>query len=77
MRMSELALAVEIIASAIPDSVDLDDTPRATQLIVELAAIADYRPSEIAVVVDEIIERARSERTERGACRQQMEAAHG
>jgi hypothetical protein len=77
MRMSELAEAVEIIAAAIPDCVDLDDAPRATQLVVELAYIAGYRASEIAPVVDDILERARAARLNRAGAREEMEALHG
>jgi hypothetical protein len=75
MRTSELHQAVEIIAAAIPDAVDLDDAPRATQLIVDLAIVAGYLPSEIDCVVDDIVERARANRLSRASLRDDFRRA--
>ncbi len=75
MRTSELHQAVEIIAAAIPDAVDLNDGPRVTQLIVDLAIVAGYLPSEIDCVVDDIVARAKTGRVSRASLRDDFRRA--
>lgn len=77
MRNSERAQAISVLASAIPDSVGLDDGPLTVQFIVGIGVIAGYLPSDIDPLIDDIIERAREERGERADLRAQAEALNG
>lgn len=67
MSPRETQLMIDVLASTIPDAIDLSDERAVTQHLCGVCAIADYRPTAIEKHISAIITRAQSARDERAA----------
>ena len=69
MRLSDRAELIEVMASTIPDDIDLENSRQTSDYLVSMAAVAGYTLSEISRDYDSIVERAAEMRKDRADAR--------
>jgi hypothetical protein len=58
---------IAVLAATIPDDIDLADETRLLAHLVDIAHVAEYRPTEVGLAFDAIVAAARALRAERAA----------
>ena len=65
--MSERGDMIAILAATIPDAIDLKDETALLTYLIEMAHVAEYRPSDVGLAFEAIVATARALRAERTA----------